>query len=215
MDAIMDTFKFADLSDSAKARALDWYREGVAQDWDGEFVIEDVVKCLGFLGYGVIQESRQRSNGAQYLHPAIYWQLAFSQGDGAVFEAMWCAKDMDLAGLLEHAPQDAELKRIGAQLMVQYMRHPAAMVKISTRPAGPGLDVMYAEFAETGREDTDGSAIYDETLERTVLSHATHDLCNWIYNLLREEYEYQTSDETCEEGIESGDYNFDEDGDVL
>lgn len=215
MDTELDEkteFKFDELSDSAKARALDWYREGQSQDWDGEYTIADCKTCLGFLGFEVDTNTRANSKGVTYTLPAIYYQISWSQGDGAVFEASWKAEDVDMAALADHAPIDTDLRNWAAQLMVIRLRYPDATARVKTRPTGPGLDHMFVDDVDT-QTDRDAPT-YDEWMEEQLKEIADH-LAHWIYTQLRNELEYQTSDEVCEEGITSGEYKFDEDGGVI
>lgn len=187
------TFKYADLDERAQERAREWYSESVGQDWEPE--LDGFVQCLGWLGFDVSGDS-------------IHYSISWSQGDGAIFSGDWCAESMNLAALTENRP-DPTLMRIGAQLMVQFLRFPKSVVKIYERSSGPGLGYMYVEDHDTGTDPQEQN--YDVELEQSVKDLAKQ-LAGWIYTEMRDDLEYQTSDEAVVEGIEANDYDFDEDG---
>jgi len=195
---IATTFKFADLGDEAKLRAIDWYREGVSNDWEPSF--EFVGKCFELLGIDFDVSTDVR------------YSLGYCQGDGAVFSGTWYAKNVNLGELMEYAPRDDVIHNIGARLMAVVLKYPDGECGIHTRSTGPGLPYQYVNDAFTGRCDSDGQHVDMDDETYIALHSITGMLNGWVYNYVREDLEHQTSNESCIAGIESMDYDFDEDG---
>ena len=220
------TFKYADLDERAQERAREWYSESVGQDWEPE--LDGICEALAQLGFEV---DRPQINKGQYAKengrfirdakgefvrakpryaPAIHYSISWSQGDGASFDADWNAEDMNVAGLLEHAPLDEDLRRYAARLMVLFLRHPRAGGRIES-DSGESMDV-HVESHWTGVPDENEDNIQLSDADASELESVAQALAGWIYTQLRDDLEYQTSDEAVVEGIEANDYDFDEDG---
>ncbi len=106
-------FTFDELSDKAKERARDWYREASNRDnyWS-ENVLEDAQTIGAMLGIEFKTRAYKTVGGKERSEPCIYWSGFWSQGDGASFEGRYSFHKGGLRQLRAHAPQDAELDRI-------------------------------------------------------------------------------------------------------
>jgi hypothetical protein len=206
-------FTFAELSETAKQKAIEWYAEGQSADWEPDY--DDILRCFGFLGIEVSSHPVKLMNGKTRQEPDIHYAISWSQGDGATFEGTWAAERMDLAGLHAYAPQDDTLHRLGAKLLVVLLCHPDATAKITTTRYGPGLESMGIEDAVTGEADAQGDELLLAQELVDMMDGVMDALAGWIYDQLRDELEHQTSEEVCIEGIEANDTTFDEDGRVI
>jgi hypothetical protein len=197
-------YKFKDLDDAAKQRAIEWYRECVHQDWEPEY--GDFATIFGYLGIALGTACYTTVGGQRRYCPAINYSIGFSQSDYASFLGWWHAADMHYAELLAHAPQDETLKNIGARLMSVLLRYPLSHCEIMTCSNRVAIDRSF-----TGEPDADGVEDMDEqTFE--MLAECMRDLASWLYSQLSEELLWQGSEENCIEGIEGNDYDFDEAG---
>lgn len=210
-----EVFSFDELSEAAKEKARDWYREG-ALDYDWwEYIYEDAATIAGFLGIDLRQKPVRLMGGGTRYDPSIYFQLSYSQGDGAAFEGHWQASKVNLKKLKEHAPQDEELARIGTVLADIAERHKDANAACSLTHRDN--QKVSAEL-NTDRSDEEHSLKEWEiinTEERAVeeeIEEALEDFATWIYGQLRAECDYRMSDEAVDEEIKVNGYEFNEDG---
>ena len=198
--------KYSELDDKAKACAQQWWSECASQDFGSdEFTLTDILVVLGHLGFDTIKED-------------VSWSGFCSQGDGLVFKGGWRASCVDTAALLEHAPEDTELRSIAAEIMVVMLRHPAGAVKLGLNRYGCGLPIMDIEASGTGVIDDDtGEEVqfsYEEDADFRALAKR---LAAWAYSQLEDEYNYVTSTEQADETLANmdGDYEFDMSGAVV
>jgi hypothetical protein len=89
MPRVMETkvFKFEELSDKAKEKAREWFREGALDHdwWDTEY---DEAASIGeMMGISLRRKPVKLHGGGTRYDPAIYFSGFSSQGDGACFEA--------------------------------------------------------------------------------------------------------------------------------
>jgi hypothetical protein len=211
-------YTFAELSDSAKEKARDWYREGNADDsfWR-ESVYEDADTIAGLMGIEIDRKSYQTVGGGKRQEPAIYFSGFSSQGDGACFEGRYEYKKGALAAVKDHCG-DEEIIRIARELQAVQRRHfykLSAFVKHSGRyyhEMSTSIDVYKDgdDFGDTrytrhgiGREMNQDSAGLVELLR---------DFMRWIYARLEAEWDYINSDESVDESIDANGYTFTESG---
>ena len=185
MSAIIKTevFKFDELSESAKDKARDWYRESsVGDNYFAESTIEEAQGEIGkALGFNISD---------------VYWSGFSSQGDGACFVGTWRAADVDARALQQYAPADKKLAQIRKAMRAFARAHCNNTASITHRD-------RYCHAHSTEIEaDQDASAFAD----------IARDFMNWIYRQLEAEYEYQYYGEGCDETIKANDYTFTEDG---
>lgn len=200
---LITTYAFAELDERAQQRALDWYREGQTEVWEPD--LDDVATCLRYLGIELDSDNRGR--------PDIHYRISWSQGDGASFEGVWHAEAMDLAELHQYTG-DTTLHRLGAQLLAVLLCHPRAECRIITG-VGVGIGWINIECVYSGESDDDGDPAGLDEMVWEQLKTAFRGCADWVYRRLRDDLEYQTSDESCTEGIDANGYQFDEDGRVV
>lgn len=199
-------FKFDELDDSAKEKALNYFRESACDDsyWY-ESIYEDCATIFDILGI-TSQRPVKLMNGETRYKPDISFSGFWSQGDGASFEGSYYFKAGCSKAIRAHAPQDSELHAIADGLTAIARRYfyslSASLDRRSSHYSHENtisIDVE-SERREVTPEDSDSVA------------ELMRDLMRWIYKQLESEYEYQTSDEAITETIEANEYEFDESG---
>lgn len=204
-------YKFEELSDQAKERARDWWREG-ALDYDWwDFVYEDAERMGKLLGIELAQKPVKLMSGKTRYDPCIYFSGFYSQGDGACFEGSYSyAKGAAKAIRKETGNTDHKLASIADRLQAiqrRYFYKLEAKVKQSGRynhEFSTDIDVWISD-----KDEYDNGAPEDAAEE---VSDCLRDFMRWIYGQLRAEYEYQMADEQVDESITINEYTFDEDG---
>lgn len=190
-------YTFDELSDKAKDRARDWWRES---DHDYEWwdnVYEDFFVTLPILGFDV-----SRRNGKHY---DISFQLHV-QGEGVGFDAYWEFKPDCVEKIKEHAPQDSDLLAMAEELVSIFRRtgpHVRGHIKQGSR--GAYIEDVYFEHVEDSYWDCHDDVIDD-------FKKLVKGLARWMLKQLDDEWRYRNSDEYVDECIIGNDYEFDEDG---
>ena len=214
-------YQFSELSDRAKEKAREWYRQGNCDDtyWS-EATIEDAATIAEYLGIDLRQRAVKLMGGGIRYEPTIYWSGFWSQGDGACFEGTWQAADVKLDKLKEYAPQDTELHRIGTGLADIAKEYPEASFSVKHR--GHYSHEFCTEF-DVGLNDSQEAELEYDSPEWKVaqarwseveeaLIELARDFMRWIYKQLNNEYDYQNADEQVDEAIKANEYEFLEDG---
>lgn len=187
MPTIKETivYKFNELSDDAKERAIDI----AAQDMEfyDDCVIDDAKEIGKLFGLDIDK---------------IYYSGFFHQGSGASFEGSYQYVKGSLKAVKALAPMDKALHKIVQQLQdIQSKHFYSLRASISTG------------HRESMRVSVDDVRDLDvpEGVEDDVKELMT-DYAHWIFKQLETEYEYQFSSEQISEYLEANEYTFDEDG---
>lgn len=205
-----EVFKFEELSDAAKEKARQWWRD--ADDGDNfwsESVIEDAATIADLMGIDLRTRAVKLMGGGTRYEPEIYWSGFWSQGDGACFVGSYAYKAGSVKAVRQHAPKDSELHRIARGLAAaqrpNFYRIEATLKKSDhhySHENTVSIDVFYSEAGEYGSEPKN-AADFRELLR---------DFMRWIYKQLEAEYNYHNSDEQVDESIKANEYDFTEDG---
>lgn len=195
-------YQFDELSDAAKEKAREWYRDGqLDYDWWG-FVYEQADTAAKHLGIDIDRKDKNT--------PAIYFSGFCSQGDGACFEGSYRYKKGWRSALLhEFGPGDAlnELLSIGQALQAIQARH-FYKLEATCRHRGfyqhSGCMSVDVEHAEDRYRDIGDAE--DEIRDQLRL------FADWIYDRLESEHDWLTADEQVDEAIRANEYTFNEDG---
>lgn len=198
-----EVFEYAELDESAKAKARDWYREGgFDYEWYGFEDKFEIAKRLGLDIEPVVKNDR---------HNGILFSGFWSQGDGACFMGRYNGTVDALAQVKGWAPQDAELLRIAkcldeAQASVQH----ALKANITHRGLCYHEYTMVFDFSD----DSEADSVPDELMQAAEehITEALRSFARWIYRQLEDEYNYLNSDEAVAETIEANKYTFDSEG---
>lgn len=185
-------FYFDELSDDAKERAREWWREGFEFEFHADSVIDDAKECFKLVGFRVDK---------------VFYSGFWSQGDGACFEGAFYASDFQPNKLSEYAPKDEELHRIEKEFaeLVKALPHMSFAVKHRGRYQHSFCTEFSIDF---GQEEDDQPSDWTED----NIKELARDCMDWTYSQLQKEYEYQTGDEQVDEAISANEYEFDEEG---
>lgn len=202
----LDLFTFNELSDEAKAKAIDNERNNEALEYhysDEVDYYQDVLKYIGF------------------TNAVISFSGFYSQGDGASFTADYDSSLINLEELKNHNTELYNLMaRIdsvyGASGLTSDNRITANVKRISHHYSHHNtvtiddIAINDIEWGEYGSEDDKHNKAFE--LIENYLTSLKDDLCHIIYNSFRREYEYQNSDECIAGTLSINDYYFLEDG---
>jgi hypothetical protein len=165
-----DVYTFAELSDSAKERARNNYREhNLDYDW-WECVYDDA-KTIGAL-FGL---------DIDHIRFSGFW----SQGDGACFEGSYEYRKGALKAVLEYAPKDTELHGIVSRLQQIQRKAFYGLQAVTEQTRGNNMRV-YVEH-DTSRDVTSD--------EDDDITSELNDFAHWIHSRLASEHDYLQSDE--------------------
>lgn len=198
-------YQFGELSDKAKARAIEDRRQIEYEDFDHEYIYEDFQEIARILGIELGMRERRRANGEILRDRPKIWYSGFSsQGDGACFEGRYAYADDAHRAVREHAPQDAELHRIADELHTIQQAYSCSLT---------------ATITHTGRYYHSRSVDIDVDGDRNLpdkackmVSEALRDLMDWLYKSLQAEYDYRTGDDAIAEYLKDSDDEYTADG---
>lgn len=205
-----EVFKINELSDEAKQRAIQKYREnGFDYDWWDD-VYEDAAQIADILGIDMRRRRRHFHSGKiDDKGVAIYFSGFSSQGDGACFEGFYsyakgCAKK-----IRKYAPKDEELHGIAdalaeAQKSARYAL--CATIKHSGHYSHSGcmtVDVRRYDDKEVAEE------------QDSMVTQCMRDFADWIYKTLKREWDWRNEDEQIIETMEANGYEFTADGKMV
>lgn len=195
--ATKTVYQFDELTDSAKEKARDWFREGALDYEWWDFVLEDAKRIFGLCGFTIEN---------------IYFRGFWNQGDGACFEGSWRSRDVKPGKVKEEAPQDEKLHQIAAGIEDIAARYPGAWFKVVHRGH---YSHEYATEFEFEFLDAEGNEHLvapglDDTKEE--LGWLARQAMRWIYKQLNDEHDYRMADEQVDESIRANEYEFTEDG---
>lgn len=199
-------FTYDELDGRAKERALELFSASVCTDLDDyQYTLDDADHIASLIGIDldVLPSNNPKAKG----RPCIYWSGFYSQGGGASFEGTYRYKPGALKAIKDFAPHDEELHRItkGLQeIQRRFFYKLEARIKTRNSSHAMSVDVVYVDdmWRDVGSAESE-------------ISTLIHDFADWIYDQLRDEYEYQTSREVLEENIRGNEYEFYEDGEWL
>jgi hypothetical protein len=198
-----EVYKFSELSDSAKERAREWYREGnLDYEW-WDFVYEDATTIAKILGIDLEQKPVKLMNGSQRWDPSIFFSGFWSQGDGACFEGTYRYAAGSVKAIKQHAPQDKKLHQIAERL---YEAQRKCFYSLTATIEHRG------HYYHSGCMSIDVDSDRDCKFDRDDIVQPLRDFADWIYKSLESEHDYLTSDESVDDMMEANDYEFDEDG---
>ena len=214
-----EVWYFDELSDQAKDKARDWYRENLYCDdwWEG--VYETVAQAGKYLGIDVNQNPVKLMNGKTRLDPSIWFTRFYHQGSGSAYNATWRASDVKGADLKADFATDTELHRLADEFTRLATANPEMTARVkSDRDTSINIDVELGETADERINELEykspkwhsQNAIDRELSE--ALEEALNDFNHWIYKSLEKEYEWLDADKQVDESIRYNEYEFTEEG---
>lgn len=191
-------YQYNELSDKAKEKAREWWRNVNASDtfWH-EFAIDDAKEWLGYLGFSDVK---------------IAFRGFWSQGDGASFTGTWRARDLQVDKASGYGDELKDAIAEFQEIASKYPGASASITRISHHYSHENTVSIECEGFET-EMNIDGAdvPVVDETRE-SIFTDFCRDLMRKIYRDLEREYEWQNADEQVEENIRANGYEFTEDG---
>lgn len=186
-EVVSKVYKFDELSDDAKEKAREWYRNGsLDYDWYNS-VYEDAKTCGALIGIEIDK---------------IYFSGFSSQGDGACFEGEYQYKKGALKAIKEHAPKDTELHNIAMELQKEQRKH---FYSLGARAEHSGY-YYHSGCMHVDVFNRDGD------IDNDVITDQLRYFADWIYSQLEKEYDFLNSDAQVDESIIANEYEFTEEG---
>jgi len=216
-----NVYHYDELSDTAKEKAREWYRDGALYyDW-WYFVYEDAEQQANELGIELAQKPIKQMNGKTRYNPEIYFTGFYHQGSGCSFAGRWRAQDLQVDTLKKNCPTDTELHRI-ADVLADCAKEDGEMWADITAKGdnwisvevndGETIEEQLNELEYKSPEYNTLSAKCDQRADEVM--QALRDFNHWIFQCLEKEYEWLTSDEQVEASIVANEYEFTEDGKI-
>lgn len=197
-------YRLDELSDDAKVKARDWYREGALDhDWY-EFVFEDFERICAIVGVELKTIPVCLYGGGTRQNRGIWFSGFWSQGDGACFEGYYRYAPGGVRKLHDYAPADDELHRIASALQTVQRRN-----FFQLRATIAHRDRYYHEYTMAIGVERDSPTYQGITVDaEEAVIEAMRDLAHWLYRHLEREHEYQASPEVVDEAILANGYTF-------
>lgn len=188
-------YKFDELSNEAKEKAIEKHREFDSEMWDPESVLDDAKEIAGLMGIEIDK---------------TYYSGFWSQGDGACFTGVYSYRKGSVKAVKHYAPMDTELHRI-AQGLQDIQKSNFYGLSAVVDHSGHYYHELCTHISVERSADNYQDMTADAEQEITEL---LRDYMQWIYSQLEKEYEYQASEPAIIENIEANDYEFDEFGNL-
>lgn len=204
-------YQFDELSDRAKERARDWWRECESQDFGGFGELSEPYETAAkLLGIEFATRAVKLMGGGTRYEPRVYWSGFSSQGDGASFEGSYSYRKGCRRLVRKEFPTDKQLHQI-ADTLTQVQRKHGYRLTASISQSGNYVHEYTMSVSVT--IDTVMQREADAETEETILE-AMRDFARWIYKGIEAEYEYRMSEENVDESIRVNEYEFTEDGEI-
>ena len=198
-------YTFDELSDEAKVKARDWYRDGALDYHWWQFVYADFEDICDLMGVSLRTATVPLMGGGTRQKPKIYFRGFWSQGDGACFEARYSYRKRCRTAVRAYAPLDTELHRI-VDTLAKVQRRNFYQLQAACFHRGH-YHHEYCMHLDVNRRDVEVGGYAEDTVKE-----ALRDLAHWLYCRLEKEYEHLTSDEAMDAAIEANRYRFTEQG---
>lgn len=187
-------YHFEELSDAAKEKARDWWRECENQDFSAEFEYADFEECGRILGIEFKSRPVKLMNGSTRYEPTIYWSGFSSQGGGACFEGSYAYAKGSQKAIRAHAPKDERLHAIADELAATQKPY---FFKLTATATHRG-HYYHSGCMEIDVEHSDDSY---RSVSVDHVRNALRSFADWMYKQLEAEYEYRMSDEQVDESM--------------
>jgi hypothetical protein len=192
-------YQFNELSDVAKEKARDWYREGIELH---NVVFEPAESAAKLLGITFAKRSIPLMNGKTRSESDIRYSGFSSQGDGASFVGTYEYRQDAPQAVRAEFPEDTVLHRIADELEALQAAHDGDTISARVSQSG-----TYVHKFTMRAEIFVGEDNAEDELAESILG-TMRDFAQWIYDYLFDEWEYQLSDEAVDESITANEYEF-------
>jgi hypothetical protein len=206
-------YKFSELSEEAKQRAIEKEAESAGSDFWTEPTIEDFERICNILGVTLKQRQYKTIGGDTRYEPAVYWSGFSSQGDGASFEGEYEYKAGSAKAIREYAPKDEKLHAIADDLL--RLQKPFLFgLQATITQSGNNVHEYTMTISPRTKFDDVSEKWSSKAIPEDELTDCFRRLAKWVYRSLEAEYDYQTSEEAAREKLEDhdGEDEFTEEG---
>lgn len=215
-------FTYDQLSDTAKENARDSMREGESEDFSSntEYYYEPITTAATILGITFANANWNGTNRG-YYEPDIRWSGFSCQGDGASFDGNYSNAPGAAVKIRSEFPKETRLHEIADELQAlqsgyRLLTGGHFLEATITQHDGRYYSHSMSMDASVTDSETGEELEYDDINGCDVIAKKVlqlmRDFANWIYKCLQAEYDWVTSDESIEERLLDGDYEFDENG---
>lgn len=199
-------YQFAELSDTAKETARQWWRDCENQDFGASgFEFEPAETAANILGIEFHQNTVKLMGGSTRQKPDIRYSGFSSQGDGASFTGYYYYAKGCSKAIRAEFPTDKTLHAIADGLTALQRKHG---YKLTAKITQSGH--YCHQFTMCAEVENDGRDVTSET--ENELQDLLRDFAGWIYKGLEAEYDYRMSDANVDESIAINEYEFTENG---
>jgi hypothetical protein len=185
-------YSFDELSDKAKQKARDWWKDQM--DVDLDYVIDEVRYAGQLMGIRV---------------DTVPYTGFCSQGDGATFTGVYHHEPNAISAIAEYNSEDVRLVRIASSMFEVQRRNNNSLAAHVTHASN--YCHAYSSTINVYRTD-DGYGL--DFIDVDMLKDILRDFMNWIYDRLRSSFDYHMSDESIDESIRINEIDFDVNGKV-
>jgi hypothetical protein len=219
-------FKFAELSERAKSKARDAFREGhLDYEWWDD-IYKDVLNIGKLLGIYVGTRTGKYSNGNPWSQPDIYFAGFSCQGDGACFSGdIWLSQMKGASARITAETNDGDPRLVALAVQAETLYGRAATIWTALRLAGTDVEDLHDLSDARFDVKNDGRGYFtratphdDDTwqddLTKDVQAFVTA-FSVWIYRSLEAEHDYLNSDECIDAALEDYEKMFNEDGSMI
>ena len=201
-----------ELSDEAKEKARDWWREAENADFGtDQFFLEPYTSAAKIFGIDLETRPVKLMGGKTRHDPVIWWSLHVP-GSGASFAGTWTfAKDA--VNTISKEFRDEKLNDIAVRLM-------AFESGLRLRNLGNGNAKIFTHGNEVHEyamsvEVYDGEGDELDADDSETFLEIMRDFARWIHSGIEAEYDSRMEDEYIDDAIRANEYEFDEDGDRI
>lgn len=183
-------------TEKAKEKAREWWlQDGLGYDW-WDAVYEDADQVAQILGIEIDRKGKST--------PAIYFTGFYHPGEGSSFEGHYAYAKGAVKAIKAYAPRDETLHRIARDLQEAQRRNFYGLRATIRAYRDSSIHVNVENIQHIYGDATDEA--------EEAITEAMNDFNHWLFQRLKDEYEYLTSDEQVEESIRANEYEFTEEG---
>lgn len=197
----INLYTFDELTDDAKERARQWWRDCENQDFGGHGELNEPIETAArILGITLKTHDVPLMSGKSRQETCVWWTL-HTQGAGASFDGTYSYATGSSKAIRAEFPQDKVLHEIAdglAEIQKRYAYKVTALIKADSR--GHFLDVEFGLDSVTPKDIT----CADDEAMREFL----RDFARWIYKYIDAEYSYRMEDENVDDAMRANEYTF-------
>lgn len=197
----VNLYTFDELSDKAKERARDWWRQSEGELFADTLEYEPIETAAKLLGIEFKTRDVKLMGGGTRAQLCIWWTLHV-QGAGASYDATYHYARGSVKAIKAKFPTDTTLQRIAhelAETQRKYRYRITASITADSRYHSLDVEAQLPEYD------------YEGTTTRE-LAEPLKSFADWIYRTIDAEYSARMEDEYVDDAIKANEYTFTADG---